>query len=42
MIVANIDVDVCCVTLDVCDVGLDVCDVSLNWIIEHIKHLSKV
>ena len=42
MIVANIDVDVCCVTLDVCDVGLDVCDVSLDWIIEHIKHLSKV
>ena len=42
MIVANIDVDVCCFTLDVCDVGLDVCDVSLDWIIEHIKHLSKV
>jgi len=39
MIVANIDVDVCCVT---CDVGLDVCDVSLDWIIDHIEHLSKV
>jgi len=39
MIVAYIDVSVCCVT---CDVGLDVCDVRLYWIIEHIEHLSKV